>query len=107
MIQNISKKNAAQEAIKFVKTGMIVGLGTGSTAKIAVELLGKKLSKDFQIKGMPTSIATEEQANKLGIELVDINEYENIDIAIDGADEVSLNKSMIKGLGGALLREKK
>ena len=107
MIQNISKENAAKEAIKFVKTGMIVGLGTGSTAKIAVELLGKKLSKDFQIKGMPTSIATEEQANKLGIELVDINEYENIDIAIDGADEVSLNKSMIKGLGGALLREKK
>jgi len=107
LIQNISKENAAQEAIKFVKNGMIVGLGTGSTAKIAVGLLGKKLSKDFKIKGIPTSIATEEQANKLGIELVDLNEYENIDIAIDGADEVSPNKSMIKGLGGALLREKK
>lgn len=107
MIQNISKENAAQEAIEFVKNGMIVGLGTGSTAKIAVDLLGKKLSKDFQIKGMPTSIATEEQAKKLGIELVEIDEYETIDIAIDGADEVSPNKSMIKGLGGALLREKK
>jgi ribose 5-phosphate isomerase A len=107
LIQNISKENAAQEAIKFVKNGMIVGLGTGSTAKIAVGLLGKKLSKDFKIKGIPTSIATEEQANKLGIELVDLHEYENIDIAIDGADEVSPNKSMIKGLGGALLREKK
>ena len=107
MIQNISKENAAQEAIKFVKNGMIVGLGTGSTAKIAVGLLGKKLSKDFKIKGIPTSIATEDQAKKLGIELVDLHEYENIDIAIDGADEVSPNKSMIKGLGGALLREKK
>jgi ribose 5-phosphate isomerase A len=107
LIQNISKENAAQEAIKFVKNGMIVGLGTGTTAKIAVDLLGKKLSKNFKIKGIPTSIATEEQANKLGIELVDLHEYENIDIAIDGADEVSPNKSMIKGLGGALLREKK
>jgi ribose 5-phosphate isomerase A len=107
LIQNISKENAAQEAIKFIKNGMIVGLGTGSTAKIAVDLLGKKLSKDFKIKGIPTSIATEDQAKKLGIELVDLHEYENIDIAIDGADEVSPNKSMIKGLGGALLREKK
>ena len=106
MIQNISKENAAKEAIKFVKNGMIVGLGTGSTAKIAVDLLGNRLSKDFQIKGMPTSIATKEQAKKLGIELVDINEYDNIDIAIDGADEVSPDKSLIKGLGGALLREK-
>ena len=107
MIENISKVNAAQEAIKFVKNGMIVGLGTGSTAKIAIDLLGEKLSKDFQIKGMPTSIATEEQAKKLGIPLVKINEYETIDIAIDGADEVIPNKSLIKGLGGALLREKK
>jgi|TARA_B110000263_G_C15253301_1_gene485192 ribose 5-phosphate isomerase A len=107
LIENISKVNAAQEAIKFVKNGMIVGLGTGSTAKIAIDLLGEKLSKDFQIKGMPTSIATEEQAKKLGIPLVKINEYETIDIAIDGADEVIPNKSLIKGLGGALLREKK
>jgi len=107
LIENISKVNAAQEAIKFVKNGMIVGLGTGSTAKIAIDLLGEKLSKDFQIKGMPTSIATEEQAKKLGIPLVKINEYETIDIAIDGADEVTPNKSLIKGLGGALLREKK
>ena len=106
MIQNISKENAAKEAIKFVKNGMIVGLGTGSTAKLAVDLLGKRLSKDFQIKGMPTSIATKEQAKKIGIELVDINEYDHIDIAIDGADEVTPNKSLIKGLGGALLREK-
>ena len=106
MIQNISKENAAKEAITFVKNGMIVGLGTGSTAKIAVDLLGKRLSKDFQIKGMPTSIATKQQAKKIGIELVDINEYDHIDIAIDGADEVTPDKSLIKGLGGALLREK-
>ena len=107
MIKNKSKINAAKEAIKLVKNGMVVGLGTGSTAKIAIDLLAEKLSNEFKIKGMATSIATEEQAKNLGIELVEIDKYETIDIAIDGADEVSPDKNLIKGLGGALLREKK
>ena len=107
MIKNKSKVNAAKEAVKFVENGMIVGLGTGSTAEIAIDLLAEKLSNKFRIKGMATSIATEQQAKDLGIELVEIEEYDIIDIAIDGADEVSPEKNLIKGLGGALLREKK
>ena len=107
MIKNKSKVNAAKEAVKFVENGMIVGLGTGSTAEIAIELLAERLSNEFRIKGMATSIATEQQAKALGIELVEIEEYDIIDIAIDGADEVSPEKNLIKGLGGALLREKK
>lgn len=107
MIQDISKVNAAKEAVKLVKNGMIVGLGTGSTAEIAVNIIGERLSNKFQITGMPTSLKTEKQARKLGIKLVGIDEIEKIDIAIDGADEVAPDLSLIKGLGGALLREKK
>ena len=107
MNQDISKTNAAKEAVKLVKNGMVVGLGTGSTAEIAVDLIGKKLSDNFKIIGMPTSVKTEEQAKNLGINLIDINQAETIDIAIDGADEVAPDLSLIKGLGGALLREKK
>ena len=102
-----AKRNAAKEAVKFVENGMIVGLGTGSTSRIAVDMIGKKLSQDFQIRGMPTSIETERQAENLGIKLIGIDETDCIDIAIDGADEVSPDLSLIKGLGGALLREKK
>ena len=107
MNQESAKKNAAKEAIKFVEHGMIVGLGTGSTASIAVDLLGNKLSENFQIIGMPTSIETKEQAKKWGMDLIGIDDIDSIDIAIDGADEVSPNLDLIKGLGGALLREKK
>ena len=107
MNQDGSKFNAAKEAVKLIKNGMLVGLGTGSTAKIAVDLIGEKLSDNFQVVGMPTSIQTKKQAEKLGIELIDIDSTDSIDIAIDGADEVSPDLSLIKGLGGALLREKK
>ena len=107
MNQDKAKLNAASEAVKLVKDGMVVGLGTRSTAKIAVDLIGKKLSEKFQITGMPTSIKTKNQAEKLGIKLIGIDDLDSIDIAIDGADEVSPDLSLIKGLGGALLREKK
>ena len=107
MNQDTSKTNAAKEAVKLIRNGMIVGLGTGSTAKIAVDLIGRKLSDNFQIIGMPTSVKTEEQAKDLGISLIEIDQAETIDIAIDGADEVAPDLSLIKGLGGALLREKK
>ena len=107
MNKDIAKRNAAEEAVKYVENGMIVGLGTGSTAKIAVDLIGAKLNDDFQIVGMPTSIRTKLQAEELGIELIEIDETDSIDLAIDGADEVSPDMSLIKGLGGALLREKK
>ena len=107
MNQDTAKFNAAEEAVKLIKNGMVVGLGTGSTAKIAVDIIGQKLSKDFQIIGMPTSIKTKNQAESLGIKLIGIDDTNVIDIAIDGADEVSPDLSLIKGLGGALLREKK
>ena len=107
MNQDSAKRNAAKEAVKFVNHGMIVGLGTGSTAAIAIDLLGNKLSKDFQISGMPTSIETKKQAEKWDMNLIDIDDVDSIDIAIDGADEVSPDLDLIKGLGGALLREKK
>ena len=107
MNQDTAKFNAAEEAVKLIKNGMVVGLGTGSTAKIAVDLIGQKLSKEFQIIGMPTSIKTKNQAESLGIKLIGIDDTNVIDIAIDGADEVSPDLSLIKGLGGALLREKK
>ena len=107
MNQDKSKTNAAKEAVKLIRNGMVVGLGTGSTAKIAVDLIGRKLSDNFQIIGMPTSVKTEEQAKELGISLIEIDQAETIDMAIDGADEVAPDLSLIKGLGGALLREKK
>ena len=107
MNQDTAKFNAAEEAVKLIKNGMIVGLGTGSTAKIAIDLIGQKLSENFQIIGMPTSIKTKNQAESLGIKLIGIDDANKIDIAIDGADEVSPDLSLIKGLGGALLREKK
>ena len=86
---------------------MVVGLGTGSAAKIAVDLIGRKLSDNFQIIGTPTSVKTKKPAKYLGISLIEIDQAETIDIAIDGADEVAPDLSLIKGLGGALLREKK
>ena len=107
MNQESAKKNAAKEAVKFVEHGMTVGLGTGSTASIAVDLLGNKLSENFQITGMPTSIETKKQAEKWGMDLIGIEDRDSIDIAIDGADEVSPSLDLIKGFGGALLREKK
>ena len=107
MNQDVSKLNAAKKAVEFIKNGMVVGLGTGSTAKIAIDLIGEKISKDFQIVGMPTSVNTEKQARDLGIKLIGIDDAETIDLAIDGADEVAPDLALIKGLGGALFREKK
>ena len=104
---DIAKFNAAKEAVKLIKDGMVVGLGTGSTAKIAVDLIGNRLSETFQIVGMPTSVKTKIQAEGLGIKLIEIDDAKEIDMAIDGADEVAPDLSLIKGLGGALLREKK
>ena len=89
MNQDISKLNAAKKAVQYIDNGMTVGLGTGSTSTFAVDLLGQKLSTDFQIIGMATSLKTEKQAKNLGIKLIGIDETDEIDVAIDGADEVS------------------
>ena len=92
----------------YVKSGMVVGLGTGSTAYYAVERLGQKLSSGElkDILAIPTSIRTKEQAESLGIPLVTLDTHSKLDVAIDGADEVDPDLNLVKGGGGALLREK-
>ena len=101
------KRDAALRAVEYVEDGMVVGLGTGSTAYFVVEGLGARVAKGLKIVGIPTSERTATQARSLGIPLATFAEHQAIDLTIDGADEVergSLN--LIKGLGGALLREK-
>jgi ribose 5-phosphate isomerase A len=100
------KKAAAEKAVEFVEDGMILGLGTGSTTYFAVEAIGRLVKQGYKLQGVPTSRATEEQARKLGIPLLDLDKVDEIDLTIDGADEVDGNLDLIKGMGGALLREK-
>jgi ribose 5-phosphate isomerase A len=102
------KRLAALEAVTRVKSGMKVGLGTGSTSKHAVQAIGEMLRRGelANIVGMATSTATEEQARALGIPLLPIDADVQLDIAIDGADEVDPNADLIKGGGGAMLRER-
>jgi ribose 5-phosphate isomerase A len=105
--ENQLKLAAAESAASQVTDGMIVGLGSGSTAALAVNAIGKRVREGLRIVGIPTSEATAAQARALGIQLTSLAEVSQIDMTIDGADEVeegSLN--LIKGLGGALLREK-
>ena len=100
------KKRAAERALELVRDRQIIGLGTGSTAKFAIEGLGRLVREGLSVKGVPTSIATERLARELDIPLVSLNDAGVIDITIDGADEVDPNFNMIKGGGGALTREK-
>jgi ribose 5-phosphate isomerase A len=102
------KQQAAQEALQFVQSGMVVGLGSGSTAVLFVNLLGEKMRLGglSDILGVPTSERTAKQARWLGIPLTTLAEHSFLDLAVDGADEVDPNLDLIKGLGKALLREK-
>ena len=101
------KQNAAESAVSEIRSGMIVGLGTGSTATFATSALGKRIQQGLKIIGIPTSTQTEAQAKSLGIPLSTLDEYQDIDLTIDGADEVERSTlNLIKGYGGALLREK-
>ena len=101
------KKLAGLKAAEFVKDGMVVGLGTGSTAYYFVEELGRRVREEgLQITGVTTSSATTKQAESLGIPLKSIDEVDWIDLTVDGADEVSADFDGIKGGGGALLMEK-
>ncbi|WP_156319939.1 ribose-5-phosphate isomerase RpiA [Bacillus sp. FJAT-18017] len=100
------KKIVGEKAAEFVKDGMIVGLGTGSTVFYTIKKLGQLVNEGLSIKAVPTSIQTERLAREVGITLVDFTEIEEFDLVIDGADEVDENLDLIKGGGGALLREK-
>ncbi len=100
------KKAAAEEALKYVKDGMLLGLGTGSTADLFTEALGKKVAEGLNVKCVPTSEATRQLAERLDIELIQLNDEPVLDLTIDGADELDAQLRLIKGGGGALLREK-
>lgn len=100
------KKLAAEKAVDFVKDGMLVGLGTGSTAYWAIHKIAQRINEGLNIQAVASSRISEDLANKLGIPLVPFTNIDLIDITIDGADEVDNNLNLIKGGGGALLREK-
>lgn len=108
LTQDDLKKIAAYKAVEHVKSGMVVGLGTGSTAKHAVDRIAQLLrqGKLKDIVGIPTSRKTHEQAVSLGIPLSDLDSHPVVDLAIDGADEVDPELNLVKGRGGSLLREK-
>jgi len=103
---NALKLQAARKAVEFVEDGMVLGLGTGSTTRLAVDEIGKLVKDGYRLVGVPTSIETEKQARTLGIPLSTLEEVGRLDLTIDGADEVDPQFRLIKGLGGALLREK-
>jgi ribose 5-phosphate isomerase A len=100
------KRQAAARALEHVRDGMKLGLGTGSTAKHFVELLGEKVRAGMNIIGVPTSEATRADAQRCGIPLTTLDEIDRLDLTVDGADEIDPALNLIKGGGGALLREK-
>lgn len=102
------KREAAREALTRVRSGMRLGLGTGSTVSHFLDLLGEALAGGTltDIVGVPTSLRTAEHAGRLGIPLAALHEIQPLDLAVDGADEVDPALDLVKGLGGALLREK-
>ena len=100
------KQLSAEAACNYVKDGMIVGLGTGTTTEFAVRKIGKLVRNGLSIRGIPTSNRTKELAEAEGIPLIDFSESMFIDLTIDGADEIDGNLNMIKGGGAALLQEK-
>ena len=100
------KRQAAARALEWVRPGMRLGLGTGSTAKHFVDLLAERVRAGLDVIGVPTSEATRAQAERLGVPLTTLDETPALDLTVDGADEVAPDLSLIKGGGGALLREK-
>lgn len=100
------KRAAAERALDFVQPGMRLGLGTGSTAAHFVNLLGERVRAGLKVVAVPTSEATRAQAERLGIALTTLDETPQLDLTVDGADEIAPDLTLIKGGGGALLREK-
>lgn len=103
---NHEKSIAAKEAVKHIESGQTIGLGTGSTAYFAIAEIGEMVKNGLEVKAIPTSQQTENQARSLGIDLVSIDDIDSIDVTIDGTDEFDKNLDLIKGGGGALLKEK-
>jgi ribose 5-phosphate isomerase A len=106
MNPDVQKRTAAARAVELVKPGMRLGLGTGSTARHFVELLGERVRSGLNVVGVPTSEVTRADAQRCGIKLTTLDDTPELDLTIDGADEIAPDLSLIKGGGGALLREK-
>lgn len=107
MASNTDELNAvAAKALDFIPNGAVVGLGTGRAATVFIHALGEKVKTGFKVLGVPTSVASEKLARELGIPLATLDDVDSLDADVDGADEVDPAGNMIKGYGGALLREK-
>src|ERR1700756_1786641 len=106
MANDAEKEVAARASLKYVRDGQIVGLGTGSTATIAIRLLGERVRAGLKIRGIPSSVASRDLAAQVGIPLLTFEDVQQIDVTIDGADEFDPALNLIKGGGGAMLREK-
>jgi ribose 5-phosphate isomerase A len=106
MANDQEKEAAARASLRFVRDGQVVGLGTGSTAAFFIKLLGEQVRTGLRIRGIPTSDRSRELALSLGIPLTTLDECQEIAVTVDGADEVDPQLRLIKGGGGALLREK-
>src|ERR1700746_44116 len=106
MANDHEKEAAARASLRFVKDGHVLGLGTGSTAAYFIKLLGEEVKSGLRIRGIPTSVRSRELALSLGIPLITLDDCQEIDVTVDGADEVDPQLRLIKGGGGALLREK-
>ena len=106
MANDLEKEAAARASLRFVKDGHVVGLGTGSTAAYFIKLLGEQVRGGLSVRGIPTSDRSRELALSLGIPLITLDDCQEIDVTVDGADEVDPQLRLIKGGGGALLREK-
>lgn len=102
------KRQAAEQAVEYIQSGMVVGLGTGSTAVFAVRRIGELLADGRlqRIVGIPTAEVTAREAERAGVPLGTLDDHPSVDVTIDGADEIDPQLNLIKGLGGALLREK-
>ena len=106
MANDQEKEAAARASLQFVKDGQVVGLGTGSTAAYFIKLLAEQVKRGLRVRGIPTSLRSQELALSLGIPLTTLDECQEIAVTVDGADEVDPQLRLIKGGGGALLREK-
>ena len=106
MSADLAKINAAAAAVNLVEDGMVLGLGTGSTASHFVRLLGLRVRQGLKVRGVPTSDTTARLATECGVPLIDADKVGSLDLAVDGADEVDGAFQLIKGGGAALLREK-
>lgn len=105
-MSDLYKKQAAERAVEDVTAGMRLGIGTGSTAEFFVKALAERVAEGLDVVGVPTSERTAELASNLGIPLATLEELPRLDLTVDGADELDANLALVKGGGGALLREK-